>query len=122
MNKFIIIVALTLLLKPVLPVLGYALNYDYIINELCENRNNTALNCYGKCQLKKELAKASDSGESNSAEDRKIKIGEQEILFVAAIDNVVFSMVNNLHRITDSYFSLYSYKISFKIFHPPLVY
>lgn len=122
MNKFIIIIALTLLLKPVLPVLGYALNYDYIINELCENRNNTALNCDGKCHLKKELAKASESGESNSADNRKIKISEQEILFIAAIDNVVFLMVNNLHKITYSYCSLYSYKLSFRIFHPPLMY
>lgn len=43
------------LVGPVLPVLDYLINYDYIANELCINRNKPVLACNGKCYLEKKV-------------------------------------------------------------------
>jgi hypothetical protein len=121
-NKLVTIIALTLLLKPVLPVVGYILNYDYIVNELCENRDNRALKCNGKCQLKKELAKASADTESNTR-DRKLKVAEQEILYLSAIEDFLFAnKIAAALKIKDSYTNFYRYNTANSIFRPPLVY
>ena len=45
-------------LKPIFPVLDYIINYDYIANELCENKAKPELKCNGKCHLVNELAQA----------------------------------------------------------------
>ena len=60
------------MVKPVLPVLSYFVNYEYIANELCENQDKPEMECNGKCHLKKELAKASSEENSNS-KDKKNK-------------------------------------------------
>ena len=43
------------LIQPALPVLDYLLNYDYIVTELCENRDKPILTCNGKCYLEKQV-------------------------------------------------------------------
>ena len=45
--------------KPVFPLASYIVQYDYIVNELCVNRDKPDLKCNGKCHLKDQLAKAS---------------------------------------------------------------
>ncbi len=45
----------------------YHLNKTYIGQKLCENRNNPALHCNGRCYLSKQLKKA-ETGESKSAQ------------------------------------------------------
>lgn len=59
-----------MLFKPVFPVVEYALNYDYVVNVLCENKAKPELGCNGKCHLMKELAKASDT-EKPTSQDKK---------------------------------------------------
>ena len=48
------------MLRPVMPVIDYYINYDYIVAELCENKDKPVLQCNGKCHLTKELKKAND--------------------------------------------------------------
>jgi hypothetical protein len=43
------------MVKPMLPVLDYYINYDYIASQLCENRNKPILDCNGKCYVAKEI-------------------------------------------------------------------
>jgi len=50
------------LVQPVLPVLEYLINYDYIVNELCENRDKPILTCNGKCYLGDQVEKQLDRG------------------------------------------------------------
>lgn len=120
MNKLLIIVAVTLFLRPVLPVIGYIINYDHVVKELCENRTNTALNCNGKCQLKKELAKASGANESTG--ERKLKLAEQELLFINPIEEISFTNHKpNILKISDRYCYFYNYNSTNNIFHPPLL-
>ena len=53
---------LLVLLQPALPVLEYLVNYDYIVNELCENRDKPILTCNGKCYLGDQVEKQLDRG------------------------------------------------------------
>ena len=51
---------LLVLIQPALPVLEYLINYDYIVNELCENRDKPVLTCNGKCYLGDQVEKQLD--------------------------------------------------------------
>lgn len=50
-----------------IPVVEYVVFYDYIKNELCINKENKAMQCNGKCHLKKELAKAATAQDKSSS-------------------------------------------------------
>jgi len=39
------------MLRPLAPLIIYYANYDYIAEELCENRDRPYLECNGKCYL-----------------------------------------------------------------------
>ena len=51
---------LLVLVQPGLPVLEYMINYNYIVNELCENRDKPVLACNGKCYLGNQIEKQLD--------------------------------------------------------------
>ena len=46
------------MLQPVVPLIEYYTNKEYIASVLCENRDKPALACNGKCYLEKQLKKA----------------------------------------------------------------
>lgn len=49
---------LTSTLRPIIPILNYFNNYDYIAKELCENRNKPVLKCNGTCYVEKMMKDA----------------------------------------------------------------
>lgn len=51
--------------QPLYPILEYVIHYQYIVEELCENRDKPVLACNGKCYLGKQLT----SDEKDSKED-----------------------------------------------------
>lgn len=61
MKRFSAIIVLIVygyvLIQPLLPYVNYIANYDYIANELCENKDAPELECNGKCYLAKEITK-----------------------------------------------------------------
>lgn len=100
-------------------MLNYALNYDYIVKNLCENRNTADSTCKGKCFVEKELAKT----EKQSNNSQNIKIAKIDV-FISK-DIFSFSKKENsefLINTFDSNLSV-SYNSEFfsRIFHPPLV-
>jgi hypothetical protein len=56
---------LVAMLRPLLPVLEYYANYDYIANELCENRDKPYLECNGSCYLEEQMSKVNPLGENH---------------------------------------------------------
>ena len=50
----------------------YHLNKEYIVNQLCVNKNNPILHCDGHCYLSKQLKKA-EQGEKQSTQTFKEK-------------------------------------------------
>ncbi len=66
MKQYIVLfVALLMLIKPLWPVAEYVMNYDYIVNVLCENKDKPQMHCDGKCFLSKQLAKESEKSDKN---------------------------------------------------------
>jgi 5-methylthioribose kinase len=111
-----------MLFKPVIPVVEYVVFYDYIKNELCENKDKPKLECNGKCHLKKELAKASDSTEKGN--DKKHFSVETIIVFYQEIEeNFGFKPYFYLQKskVTSNYNLSYSHLETNSVFRPPIV-
>lgn len=121
MKFTIAVIILAVFLRPVLPVVGYAINYDYIVKELCENRQKPELHCNGKCQLMKELAKASEH--DKPSQQKKSANAEVEILFCqqAAAFTFVQSDGPVSTEVKNKYCNLYSFLPSASFYHPPTV-
>ena len=123
MKKIVFIVILSIFLKPILPVLDYIVNYEYISTVLCENKDKPELKCCGKCHLKKELANASEGEKPNSADKKESSKQEVEILFFQEIKCLVVEQIYfyNKNLIDDNYANLYFYTVSCSVFHPPTI-
>ena len=46
-----------MVLSSFFPYIEYAVNYNYIVSELCINKDKPEMNCKGKCHLSKQLEK-----------------------------------------------------------------
>ena len=68
LNLAVIALFFCSLFQPVLPVYKYLLNYDYIVNVLCINKEKPELQCNGKCYLKKELSASKITSDQNPEE------------------------------------------------------
>lgn len=118
----LVIVSLTLLLKPAFPVLEYFVNYDYIVKELCVNKAKPELHCNGKCHLAKELAKASDT-DSTNATDKKVVAQQYEVVYFQEIQPITFSFNTTEFNapVLNSYTNNYIHLGADLTFHPPII-
>ena len=121
MKSFIILIALTLFLKPVFPVVDYIVNYDYITKVLCENKAKPELKCNGKCHLMKEMASQSEK-ENPLQNNKKVATSESEVLFFQEIATLQFSQIfiHNTSINLDHYSNQYFHLNSSNVFHPPI--
>lgn len=101
-----------------LGVIGYYnLNIEYIIKELCENKNKPELKCNGKCFLKKKMSEA-DKAEKETKE--VIKQVEFAVILPhkqLILNGDYIDFENSLTEIIN----LYSHNLNNRIFHPPLI-
>jgi hypothetical protein len=112
-----ILLAFYLVLKPLVPVLDYAVNYDYISKVLCINKNKPQIHCNGKCYLGKELAK------NESQNDSKTKNSVQKVLDLyvpAAIAKISVLRELTFAPLHFNYEAGYSYLFLSHIFRPPV--
>ncbi|MDI6031864.1 hypothetical protein QLS91_02135 [Flavobacterium sp. LB2P84] len=120
MKKIIFIIVFIMLVKPILPVLEYVVNYEYISKVLCINKDKPKMQCNGKCHLMKELAKASDA-EKPLSSDKK---GTAPILDVLIFEEIrsfeIVPVCFGTKEKTNPYYSnLYFLLNSNSVFHPP---
>ncbi|AZA61508.1 hypothetical protein [Chryseobacterium indoltheticum] len=112
-------IVFTIAIRPVLPMLNYVINYDYIVKNLCENRKIVESDCKGKCFVKKELAKTEK--ESNNAQN--IKIAGLDVFL--SHDILSFSNIDKAdlksEKPNSNHVQLHSSEYFSRIFHPPLV-
>ncbi|MFD0796391.1 hypothetical protein ACFQZJ_02885 [Maribacter chungangensis] len=97
-STVILFVAVTMLLKPLWPIVDYIVNYDYIVNVLCENKDEPELNCDGKCYLTQMLAQETGQNDENPFSERQAKSEIQHVVFVEALLNHHFLSINSLQR------------------------
>lgn len=121
MKNAVVFIVFFMLARPVIPFLEYVINYDYIVKELCENKEKPALKCNGKCHLAKQLAKAAEEEKSGSS-DKKQNV-KQEIEIVFCVDIKAITFVNyetiTIKKIDSVYQNLYNSTALQSIFHPP---
>jgi hypothetical protein len=122
-KKLVLIVIFAMILKPILPVIDYVVNYEYISTVLCENKDKPELNCCGKCHLKKELAKASEGEKPINSDKKDNSKQEVEVLFFQDIKSLVLEQiyVQNKTSINDNYSNLYFRLNGCSVFHPPTI-
>jgi hypothetical protein len=118
-KKCLLLLSLLILAKPVLPLVEYVANYDYISKVLCVNKATPASHCNGKCHLMKELAKASENEKPIS--DKKLVVHESETLFFQEIRDCFTAVwfTDAQPENTNLYHNLYAYLNSTATFHPP---
>ena len=109
-----------IVLKPLVPFTDYAINYSFIVKNLCENRNQPQSTCKGKCYLSKQLAKSLH-------DDQKQNTLKINIPLDAFIGNETLSFTNlkskewRPSQIIFSSPSHYKFSLLSSIFRPPLV-
>jgi hypothetical protein len=91
MKIAVICTLLFMLVKPFWPVVDYMLNYDYIVENLCENRDKPQLKCNGKCYLSKQLSKEAKDAETNPFDKSKTYDFSQQIVFLESLASYHFS-------------------------------
>jgi hypothetical protein len=120
-KKLLFVVCFAMLLKPLVPVLEYICNYDYIAKELCENKENIVMGCNGKCYLMKQLAKESET-EKPLSSDKKHTIAETTDLFVSELHTYNLSILFfEPDAVLSIYTNLYKHLQADSFFHPPTV-
>ena len=121
MKKIAVIILLVLFLKPIFPVIDYAVNYDYITEVLCINKAKPEMHCNGKCHLMKELAKASDDDKPLTSNKKQNSNQLVDILVaeVASYHFIGFNFTASNNE-TIAYTNLYSHLDGYTIFHPPI--
>jgi hypothetical protein len=74
----LLLVLVAYLVLPVIPIVDYLFNKEYIAKNLCINRDKPKSCCKGKCHLVKQLKKTSSNTESENR-DRSKRIQYKEL-------------------------------------------
>ena len=108
-------------MKPILPVIDYAINYEYISKVLCVNKAKPIMHCNGKCHLMQELAKAAADDVPKSS-NKKGNSPPAEVLFCKEIDAFILTAFyfETKEIININYSNLYSFLNSHSVFRPPI--
>ena len=81
------------MMRPILPVLEYYANNEYIVTVLCENRDKPAMACGGKCYLEKQMAKVSNTTQHQHDHHSSIPQIDTSKYPVSPIEMAQFSIV-----------------------------
>lgn len=116
-----IFITFTIALRPVLPLVDYVINYDYIVSKLCENKSKPEIMCNGKCYLSKELARSSQT--TSKTESTKIVTNILDSFVDQETFNFNLFQFSRLGSFEKVFFQPQFYSSSFtvKVFHPPLI-
>jgi 5-methylthioribose kinase len=120
-KKIVLLISIFILARPAIPFLEYIVNYDYIVKELCENKEKPALKCNGKCHLMKELAKTAEDNKNTSSDKKQNVKQEIEVLFCQDFKSLSCSnsYVFTNNKINSVYQNLYALTAIQSTFHPP---
>ncbi|WP_166668361.1 hypothetical protein [Chryseobacterium daecheongense] len=104
--------------RPVLPLVNYAVNYEYIAKNLCENRSRPQSTCKGKCYIEKELAKT----EKQTTNTAQIKISALDVFIPHENPLCLHAEILDYSNdtVNSAYPDIHLSEYSAKIFHPPL--
>lgn len=107
-------------MRPILPLINYAVNYDYIVKNLCENKAKPEIMCNGKCYVSKQLAKSNteqttQNGQKINAPTIDVFLITEDFKFHLSDNNFINN--NSISTFCTDFYNSILYK---NIFHPPL--
>ena len=109
----------TAMLRPIMPVLNYYIDYDYIVAELCENKSKPELKCNGKCHLAKEIKKA-NNGVDNQEKVPPLNMNDYPF---APLPLHTFTLQKNIfiqeNQVRDTYLNTFNSLFFNTVFQPP---
>lgn len=110
-----------MLTKPLWPVVDYIVNYDFIVNVLCENIDKPEMQCNGKCHLTKELAKEAGADDKNPLNSKNSKNEVPQYVISENIKEYTFASEIEISSTEDIGYkpNLNSSLFTSKILHPP---
>lgn len=116
-----ILFTLYMVFRPLMPLVEYAVNYNYIVDTLCINKSKPEVHCNGKCYLSRELAKANDNAESTPFS--KVKNSGQKILDIYILPDITEVTITEkipFFNFNFIYKTEYSFLFLKHIFRPPV--
>lgn len=81
---FFYVLYLVAMMRPVMPFLDYMVNYNYIAEALCENRDKPYLECNGKCYLEEQLSQVNHDSHGHNSPVPKIDLKDYPVSLVDA--------------------------------------
>ncbi len=114
--------SITIVFRPIVPIIGYAMNYEYISKVLCINKDMPEKKCNGKCHLAKTINEAMDDTSSDKSSPKPSSSIEVIAMTNQVIDefnfgncvsinnNIAFTFIEN--KLVSGYPS--------NCFHPPI--
>ncbi len=103
------------------PIVDYVVNYDYIVNVLCENKDKPEMECNGKCHLSIELAKEAGADKENPFSSKTSKTEIPQFIISENISEYAFNSENIVISFENIGYKpkLNSSLFISKILHPP---
>lgn len=109
------LIAIALILIVTLPVMhkaivitNYIVDYDYISQVLCINKEEPELQCNGKCHLNKELNKAESSEDNDSKNNSRTNLEIGITYFLNTQEETHISQLLSLEKNNYYYTEFYS--------------
>lgn len=120
-NVILILATIIMFAKPFWPVMDYMVNYDYIVNNLCENKDKPEMNCNGKCHLGKELAKEAGTDDNNPLNSKTSKTEIPQVIISENISEFQFASETEIAAPKEIGYKpvLHTSLFISKILHPP---
>ena len=108
------------MLKPLLPLMIYYANYDYIVTELCENRDKPYMQCNGQCYLEALKKRVEPIHQEKPVSTVPVNMSDYPI---STLDFYTYHSTNHqfINKLSAPDFSKHFLitEYSFSIFHPP---
>lgn len=82
--------------RPFWPLVDYAVNYDFIVENFCVNKDKPKLQCNGQCYLMKMLAEK-DEKKANPFEGHKSKTEQLEIVYLESLSYPDFVVIDQFN-------------------------
>ncbi|MCL6267507.1 hypothetical protein [Flagellimonas myxillae] len=111
-----VILYLLAMARPVVPLAEYIIYEDYIAEFLCINKENTELQCNGKCYLMQRLSEQNEEKKQNLP---KIAMEEYPIGFVELTSFNTQKKDKAYPQVYFDYQNHYTYLFTPNNFHPP---
>ncbi len=105
------------MLQPVMPLLEYNLNKEYIASVLCENRNKPELACNGKCYLNKQLEKSQEENHNHSVP--QIDLSKYPVTPIS-YNKYTLKEVETSNKLEYFYVAKHPQKYTSSVFRPPI--